>query len=86
MEDSSTDAKARESFEKIIEQTDAYVICAMSDTIERDLTTAEIQAYKVLATCGGTTIIENDSDCYMTASAGSADALRAKKLALILGE
>ena len=86
LEDSSTDAKARESFEKIIEQTDAYVICAMSDTIERDLATAEIQAYKALTTYGGTMVIENDSGCYMTASVGSADALRAKKLALILGE
>lgn len=33
--------------------------------IERDLTTAEIEAYQNLVTYGGTTIVENDADCYM---------------------
>lgn len=59
-----------------------YVI----EPIERDLTPEEIQAYKNLVTYAGTTIVENDAECYMEVSAGGGDALRAKKLALILGE
>jgi len=30
--------------------------------------------------------VENDADCYMEVSAGGGDTLRAKKLALLLGE
>ena len=37
-------------------------------------------------TYAGTTIVENDAECYMEVSAGGGDSLRAKKLALILGE
>lgn len=59
-----------------------YVI----EPIERDLTPEEIQAYKNLVTYAGTTIMENDAECYMEVSAGGGDSLRAKKLALILGE
>ncbi len=58
----------------------------MREPIERDLTPEEIQAYKNLVTYAGTTIVENDAECYMEVSAGGGDALRAKKLALILGE
>ena len=46
----------------------------------------EIQSYQELTTYAGTTIVENDAECYMEVSAGGGDALRAKKLALILGE
>lgn len=59
-----------------------YVI----EPIERDLTPEEIQAYKNLVTYAGTTIVENDAECYMEVSAGGGDNLRAKKLALILGD
>ena len=59
-----------------------YVI----EPIERDLTPEEIQAYKNLVTYAGTTIVKNDAECYMEVSAGGGDSLRAKKLALILGE
>ena len=45
-----------------------------------------IQAYQELTTYAGTTIVENDAECYMEVSAGGGDALRAKKLALILGD
>lgn len=58
----------------------------LSEPIERDLTPEEIQAYKNLVTYAGTTIVENDEECYMEVSAGGGDSLRAKKLALILGE
>lgn len=58
----------------------------MQEPIERDLTPEEIQAYKNLVTYAGTTIVENDAECYMEVSAGGGDVLRAKKLALILGE
>lgn len=41
---------------------------------------------KELTTYAGTTIVENDADCYMEVSAGGGDTLRAKKLALLLGD
>lgn len=56
------------------------------EPIERDLTPEEIQAYQNLVTYAGTTIVENDAECYMEVSAGGGDTLRAKKLALLLGE
>ncbi len=62
------------------------VMTYLDDPIERDLTTEEIQAYKNLVTYAGTTIVENDAECYMEVSAGGGDALRAKKLALLLGD
>lgn len=37
----------------------------MQEPIERDLTPEEIQAYKNLVTYAGTTIVENDAECYM---------------------
>ena len=86
LEDASTNEKAIESFEKIVEQTDAHVLYVRAEPIERDLTPEEIEAYKTLVTYAGTTIVENDADCYMEVSTGGGDTLRAKKLALILGE
>ena len=65
---------------------DTYVIYALTSQIETDLTPEEIQAYKNLVTYAGTTIVENDAECYMEVSAGGGDSLRAKKLALILGD
>ena len=59
-----------------------YVI----EPIERDLTPEEIQAYQNLVTYAGTTIVENDAECYMEVSAGGGDTLRTKKLALLLGD
>ena len=58
----------------------------LAEPIERDLTPSEIQAYQNLVTYAGTTIVENDADCYMEVSAGGGGTLRAKKLALILGD
>ena len=69
---------------KLVQNT--YVIYALTSQIETDLTPEEIQAYKNLVTYAGTTIVENDAECYMEVSAGGGDALRAKKLALILGD
>lgn len=86
LDDASDDKNAIESFKKIVEQTDAHVLYVRAEPIERDLTPEEIQAYKNLVTYAGTTIVENDADCYMEVSAGGGDALRAKKLALILGD
>ena len=86
LEDASDNTKAIASFKKIVEQTDAHVLYVRADPIERDLTASEIQAYKNLVTYAGTTIVENDAECYMEVSAGGGDSLRAKKLALILGE
>lgn len=68
-------------------ENDAVVLYyRMQEPIERDLTPEEIQAYKNLVTYARTTIVENDAECYMEVSAGGGDSLRAKKLALILGE
>lgn len=58
----------------------------LSEPIERNLTQSEVQAYQELTTYAGTTIVENDAECYMEVSAGGGDALRAKKLALLLGD
>ena len=86
LDDASDNTKAIASFKKIVEQTDAHVLYVRAEPIERDLTLEEIQAYKNLVTYAGTTIVENDAECYMEVSAGGGDSLRAKKLALILGE
>lgn len=86
LDDASDNTKAIASFKKIVKQTDAHVLYVRAEPIERDLTPEEIQAYKNLVTYAGTTIVENDAECYMEVSAGGGDALRAKKLALILGE
>ena len=68
-------------------ENDAVVLYyRMQEPIETDLTPEEIQAYKNLVTYAGTTIVENDAECYMEVSASGGDSLRAKKLALILGE
>lgn len=69
---------------KLVQNT--YVIYALTSQIETDLTPEEIQAYKNLVTYAGTTIVENDAECYMEVSAGGGDGLRAKKLALLLGD
>ena len=58
----------------------------LNNPIERDLTQSEIQTYQNLVTYAGTTILENDAECYMEVSSGGGDALRAKKLALLLGD
>lgn len=86
LDDASDNTKAIASFKKIVEQTDTHVLYVRAEPIERDLTPEEIQAYKNLVTYAGTTIVENDAECYMEVSAGGGDSLRAKKLALILGE
>lgn len=86
LDDASDNTKAIASFKKIVKQTDAHVLYVRAEPIERDLTPEEIQAYKNLVTYAGTTIVENDAECYMEVSAGGGDSLRAKKLALILGE
>lgn len=86
LDDASDNKKAIESFKKIVEQTDTHVLYVRAEPIERDLTPEEIQAYQNLVTYAGTTIVENDAECYMEVSAGGGDGLRAKKLALILGE
>lgn len=86
LDDASDNKKAIESFKKIVEQTDTHVLYVRAEPIERDLTPEEIQAYQNLVTYAGTTIVENDAECYMEVSAGGGDSLRAKKLALLLGD
>ena len=68
LEDTSTKAKAIESFAKIIEQTDAYVMYVLAEPIETDLTPEEIQVYQSFITYAPTTIVENDADCHMKLS------------------
>lgn len=86
LEDTTTDANAVKSFLTLCKKTDAHFYYVLADPIERDLTPEEIQAYKNLVTYAGTTIVENDAECYMEVSAGGGDALRTKKLALLLGD
>ena len=54
--------------------------------LQIQITPSEIQAYQEGTTYAGTTIVKNDADCYTEVSAGGGDALRAKKIALILGD
>ncbi len=54
--------------------------------LQIQITPSEIQSYQELTTYVGTTIVENDAECYMEVSAGGGDNLRAKKLALLLGD
>lgn len=86
LDDASDNKMAIESFKKIVEQTDTHVLYVRAEPIERDLTPEEIQAYQNLVTYAGTTIVENDAECYMEVSAGGGDTLRTKKLALLLGD
>ena len=65
---------------------DFEVLYQLETLIEHDLTPEELEAYKNLTTCAGTTIVENDQDCYMEVSSTTGDTLRAKKLALLLGD
>lgn len=58
----------------------------MREPIENDLAQEEIEALKTLKTYTGTTIVENDAECYMEVTAGGANLLRAKKIAMLLGE
>ena len=75
-----------ELFQVYLQEHDSIILYQLAEPIECDLTPEEIQAYKNLVTYAGTTIVENDAECYMEVSAGGGDALRAKKLALILGD
>ena len=75
-----------ELFQVYLQEHDSVMLYQLAEPIERGLTPEEIQAYKNLVTYAGTTIVENDAECYMEVSAGGGDSLRAKKLALILGE
>lgn len=68
------------------ENDPAVLYYRMKEPIETDLAPEEIQAYKNLVTYAGTTIVENDAECYMEVSAGGGDTLRTKKLALLLGD
>lgn len=86
LEDTTTDANAVKSFLTLCKKTDAHFYYVLADPIERDLTPEEIQAYKNLVTYAGTTIVENDAECYMEVFAGGGDTLRTKKLALLLGD
>lgn len=84
--DDFSDENAFSNFKANLSVNPFKVMTYLDEPIERDLTPSEIQAYKELATYAGTTIVENDADCYMEVSSGGGDALRAKKLALILGD
>lgn len=84
--DEDADDKGLSNWKAHLAEHPLTVMTYLNEPIERNLTTAEIQAYQNLVTYGGTTILENDADCYMEVTAGGGDALRAKKLALILGD
>lgn len=84
--DQSLADKGLSNFKTYLAEHPLIVMTYLDITIERDLTPSEIQAYQNLVTYAGTTIVENDTECYMEVSAGGGDALRAKKMALILGD
>ena len=84
--DDSLEDRGISNFKAHLAEHPLTVMTYLDEPIERDLTPSEIQAYQNLVTYAGTTILENDADCYMEVSSGGGDALRAKKLALILGD
>lgn len=65
LEDISSDENACASLVKICENTNAIFFYSMESPIETDLAPEEIETYKNLVTYAGTTIVENDSDCWM---------------------
>lgn len=65
LEDISSDENACASLVKICENTNAIFFYSMASPIETDLTPEEIETYKNLVTYAGTTIVENDTECYM---------------------
>lgn len=60
--------------------------CTKRNIRESRVDYMEIQSYQELTTYVGTTIVENDAECYMEVSAGGGNVLRAKKLVLLLGD
>lgn len=58
--------KIMEEYQEILADMQYFYILATP--IETPLTTEEINAYKLLYTYDGTTIIDNDADCYMEAT------------------
>lgn len=73
-------------WKSFLTDNEVYILGKLATPIEHDLTQEELEAYKNLTTCAGTTIVENDQDCYMEVSSTTGDTLRAKKLALLLGD
>ena len=84
--DSNLDDYGLSNWKAHLAEHPLVVMTYLDEPIERDLTPSEIQAYQNLVTYAGTTIVENDAECYMEVSAGGGDTLRAKKLALLLGD
>ena len=54
----------------------------LNEQVERDLTPEEIETYKNLVTYAGTTIVENDSDCWMDVTYKASTSGKSKNEAL----
>lgn len=54
-----------DAFKALIASNPLVVMAYVDTPIETDLTQEEIETYKNLVTYAGTTIVENDSDCWM---------------------
>ena len=57
-----------EMFVTYLQDHDSTMYYQLAETIERDITSTEIQGYQKLATYDGTTIIENDANIHMKVS------------------
>lgn len=63
--DDFSDENALSNFKAHIAERPLKVMTYLDTPIERDLTPEEIETYKNLVTYAGTTIVENDTECYM---------------------
>nr|DAU50842.1 MAG TPA: hypothetical protein [Caudoviricetes sp.] len=63
--DDFSDENALSNFKAHIAERPLKVMTYLDTPIERDLTQEEIETYKNLVTYAGTTIVENDTECYM---------------------
>lgn len=86
VDENSTDTERSVAVKEWLKDNPIKYHGILENPIERDLTKEEIQAYQKLVTYEGTTVLENDQDCYMKVSSTTGDTLRAKKLALLLGD
>lgn len=63
--DGSLDDKGLSNFKAHLATNSLVVMTYLDNTIERDLTSAELEEYTQLYSYKPTTVVENDSDCWM---------------------
>lgn len=62
--DDFSDENALSNFKANLSENPLKVMTYLDTPIERDLAPKEIEAYQSLVTYDGTTVVENDAECY----------------------